>query len=564
MEGESVVFTAVFKPLEGLVYKLIGASISDQMAWKEYTWCTLLFSFISLLFSYAVLRLQGFLPFNPMHFSTAAAPAYATAMTPDLAFNTAVSFTTNTNWQAYAGENTMSHLSQMLALAFHNWASAAVGIAVAVAVMRGFSRSETDKIGNFWADLVRSTLYILMPLSLMLSLVLVWQGVIQNFSPYLTATTLEGYKQIIPSGPVASQESIKMIGTNGGGFFNANSAHPFENPTPLTNFLEMLAIFAIPAGLTLTFGRYVGNLKQGWVLLVTMFVIFLAGTFTCYYFELTGNPCFNALALNSPAFEDSGGNMEGKEVRFGIAQSALFACVTTAASCGAVNCAHDSLTPLGGIIPLINIQLGEIIFGGVGSGLYGALVFAVLTVFIAGLMVGRTPEYVGKKIEKKEVKMAMLFVLAGALSILSFTAIAMVINFPVQSYMNPSGSPLNNLANSGPHGFSEMLYAFSSSTGNNGSAFAGLNANTPFFNLTSALAMLVGRFAMIIPVLALAGSLASKKLVPVTNGTFPTDGAHFAVLLTSVIIIVGALTYFPALTLGPIVEHFIMHSGKLF
>lgn len=566
LECEPTNLDKIFSPIERLVYKLCGVNAHVDMPWTEYTLSLLAFSLLSLLLTYAVLRLQGVLPFNPMGFSTAQAPIWATAITPDLAFNTAVSFTTNTNWQAYSGENTMSYFSQMFALAFHNWVSASAGIAVAVAVVRGFARKSAGGIGNFWSDLVRSAIYILLPLCLVLSLFFVSQGVIQNLSPYTMATTVEGATQIIPQGPIASQESIKLLGTNGGGFLNANSAHPFENPTPLCNFIEMLSIFLIPAALTYTFGLMVGNTKQGWAIFITMAILWFVGVTICYHFEAQGNPNISRLGVetSSARLGDLGGNMEGKETRFGLAGSALFAVITTDASCGAVNAMHDSFTPLGGMVPLLNMQLGELIFGGVGAGLYGMLVFAVLTVFIAGLMVGRTPEYLGKKIEKKEVKMAMLFVLAGAISALSFTAVASVCDLPVQSYWNSAGATANNINNAGAHGFSEILYAFSSATANNGSAFAGLNANTPFYNLTLAAAMFVGRFFMIIPVLAMAGSLCKKRIVPQTSGTFPSDGAVFVILLIGVILIVGALTFFPALTLGPIVEHFLMHEGRLF
>lgn len=566
LESERTWLDKPLRPLEQLCYKLAAVNPSIDMRWTTYALAMLSFSCTSLVFSYLILRLQAFLPLNPMKFSTSSAPAYATAITPDLAFNTAVSFTTNTNWQAYSGEATMSYLSQMLALTFHNWVSAAVGIAVAAALIRGFARHTADGIGNFWRDLVRSTVYLLLPICFFYSLFLISQGVIQNFSPYVVANTLEGAKQIIPMGPVASQEAIKLLGTNGGGFFNANSAHPFENPTPLTNLIEMLSIFLIPAGLTFTFGSMVKDGRQGLVLLITMFLFFLSGVFVVYKSETKPSPNFAKYSINTSTtiLQDLGGNMEGKECRFGLANSALFAVVTTAASCGAVNCMHDSLTPLGGLITMLNMQLGEIIFGGVGAGLYGMLVFAILTVFIAGLMVGRTPEYLGKKIEKKEVKMAMLFVLTSAASILVFTAAASVLNLPSNSYWNPPGAIFKNLANAQGHGFSEILYAFSSATANNGSAFAGLSANTPFFNLTTGLAMLFGRFFMIVPILAIAGSLAGKKHIPLTSGTFPTHGFMFIVLLGSIILIVGALTYFPALILGPILDHMLMilgHSG---
>jgi potassium-transporting ATPase potassium-binding subunit len=566
LEGGKTFLHPVLGRVENIIYRSFGADPEEDMSWTQYAIAVLLFSLFSLLLSYAVLRIQGALPLNPMHFSTPEAPAYATSMTPDLAFNTAVSFTTNTNWQAYAGENTMSYLSQMLALAFHNWVSGALGISVAIALVRGWVRRNSNGIGNFWSDLTRSTLYVLLPLSLIFALFFVSQGVVQNFSAYPVASTLEGAKQIIPLGPIASQEAIKLLGTNGGGFFNANSAHPYENPTPLSNLFEMLAIFIIPAGLTYTFGKMVGDTRQGLALLITMYILFLVGVLVCYQCEAAGNPNIaqQGVATSASQLADLGGNMEGKETRFGQAASALFAVVTTDASCGAINAMHDSFTPLGGMIPLLNIQLGEVIFGGVGAGLYGILIYATLTVFIAGLMVGRTPEYLGKKIEKKEVKLAMLFVLAAAFSILVFTAATTVLDFPAKSYMNPPGALTNNLSNGGPHGFSEILYAFSSGTGNNGSAFAGLNANTPYYNISIGLAMLIGRFIMIVPVLALAGTLAQKKSIPATSGTFPTYGWHFVVLLLSVILIVGALTFFPALTLGPIVEQFLMNSGRLF
>ncbi len=566
MEGESNFLDPLLGPLERFIYRLIGRTSADEMHWTKYAFALIAFSLVSALFTFALLRMQGLLPLNPMGFSTLGAPAYATTMTPDLAFNTAVSFTTNTNWQNYSGENTMSYLSQMLGLAFHNWVSAAAGMAVGMAVIRGFARHSSNTIGNFWRDLVRCTLYILLPLCLVFALFFVSQGTIQNLAPYVTATTIEGAKQILPQGPIASQEVIKMLGINGGGFLNANSAHPFENPTPLTNFVQMLLIFLLPAGLTYSFGKMVKDTRQGWALLSVMFTLFLVGVFICYNFEASGNPNFSAQRVNISTQElgDLGGNMEGKETRFGVANSALFATVTTDASCGAVNAMHDSFTPLGGLIPLANIQLGEIVFGGVGSGLYGMLVFAVLTVFIAGLMVGRTPEYVGKKIEQKDVKMCMLFVLAGSFSILIFTALSSVLDLPVGNILNPGGATFANVNNGGPHGFSEILYAFTSGTGNNGSAFGGLTGNTPFYNTTIGLSMLIGRFLMMVPVLALAGCLANKKQIPVSSGTFPTHGWLFAVLLIAVILIVGALTFFPALTLGPIVEHFIMHAGRLF
>lgn len=566
LEGNGHLLSKLLSPIEKACYRLFGIDPENDMSWVEYCQALLAFSLVSLLFTYAVLRLQGFLPFNPMQFSTASAPAWATQLSPDLAFNTAMSFTTNTNWQAYSGENTMSYLSQMLGLAFHNWVSAAAGIAVAYALIRGFARRSAKGIGNFWADLTRTCFYILLPICLLYSLLLVYQGVPQNFNAYTQATTIEGSQQIIPQGPIASQECIKMLGTNGGGFLNANSSHPFENPTPFSNFIEILSIFLIPAALTYSFGKAVGDTRQGWTLLSAMFALFLSGVFICYHFEALGNPnvADQNIEISTAKLGDSGGNMEGKEVRFGLANSALFATVTTDASCGAVNSMHDSFTPLGGLIPLLNIQLGEIVFGGVGAGLYGMLIYAVLTVFIAGLMVGRTPEYVGKKIEKKEVKMAMLFVLAAAFCILVFTGVACVLSLPEKSILNPQGATWNNVNNMGPHGLSEMLYAFSSATGNNGSAFAGISVNTIFYNTLLGIAMFIGRFMMIIPALAMAGSLAQKKYVPATSGTFPTYTWLFTVLLISIILIVGALTFFPVLTLGPIVEYFLMNSRRLF
>ena len=572
-EGERIWLDSVLGPVERGMYRLFGVDPRQEMKWTDYAQAVLAFSLAGMVFTYLILRLQGLLPLNPMGFNTAHAPSYGTPMTPDLAFNTAASFTTNTNWQAYSGENTMSYLSQMLALAVHNWTSAAVGIAVAVALIRGFARRSAAGIGNFWFDVTRATLYVLLPLCIVYSLFLVQQGVVQNLAAYTNATTLEGAAQTVAQGPVASQEAIKMLGTNGGGFFNGNSAHPFENPTPLTNMVQMLSIFLIPAGLCYTFGKVVRDPRQGWAIWGTMFTVFFVGALTCYHFEAKGNPHLAAqgVRVSTHALGDLGGNMEGKEVRFGLANSALFATVTTDASCGAVNGMHDSFTPLGGLVPLANIQLGEIIFGGVGSGLYGMLVYAILTVFIAGLMVGRTPEYLGKKIEQKEVKMAMLFVLAGATSILVFTALASVLDLPAHSALNRvalsntyEGATYNNINNSGPHGFSEILYTFSSGTGNNGSAFAGITVNTPFYNLTIGLAMLIGRFLMLLPVLAIAGSLAAKKQVPASSGTFPTHGGLFVTLLLGVVIIVGALTFFPALCLGPIAEHGLMYGGKLF
>jgi len=597
----------VISPLERLTYKVMGVRDGQEQTWRQYTWAMLLFSLVSCLFTYAILRLQNFLPLNPQGFG---------ALSPDLAFNTAISFTTNTNWQSYSGESTLSYLSQMVALVIHNFGSAATGIAIAAALVRGLARHSTRLLGNFWVDLVRVTYYLLLPICLVFAVVLVSQGMIQNFQPYTHAKLLEPYaiqvqktdaqgqpvttnvavivqapkldaqgrpllangvavmvdvpqldakgqplmtnvpvmvnqtveEQVISQGPMASQVAIKMLGTNGGGNTNANAAHPFENPTPLSNFLQMLSIFAIGSGLTWYLGRMTRNQAHGWAVWVTMMILFLAGVFIAWHAEATGNPIHQQLGV---AVAD--GNLEGKEVRFGIFHSALFATITTDASCGAVNAMHDSFTPLGGFVPLFNMQLGEIIFGGVGAGLYGMLVFVVLAVFIAGLMVGRTPEYAGKKIQSFEVKMAMLALLVLAVDILGFTAWAVV-----------SQWGLAGLNNTGPHGLSEILYAYSSCTGNNGSAFAGLSANTPWYNTTLGLAMFIGRFLMIVPIMALAGSLAQKKLVPASPGTFPVTGATFVVLLLGTVLLLGALNFLPALTLGPIVEHFLMLQGKLF
>ena len=498
--GERTLLTPVLRPVERLIYRAAGVDESAEMRWTVFAGALLVFSIVGLLLTYALLRLQQFLPWNPQHFGVK-------EMTPDLAFNTSVSFTTNTNWQNYSPEATVSYFSNMVALAIHNWMSAAAGVAVALALVRGIASRSAQGIGNFWVDITRATLYVLLPICLVYSLFLVQQGVPQNFAPYTKATTLEGAVQSIAQGPVASQESIKMLGTNGGGFFNANSAHPYENPTPLANWIQMLSIFLIPAGLTYTFGKMVGNTRQGWALFGAMAVLFLAGVFVCYHFEAAGNPQVARLGVMAHATDvQPGGSMEGKEARFGIAASALFATVTTDASCGAVNSMHDSYTPLGGMVPLVNILSGEVIFGGVGAGLYGMLMFAILAVFIAGLMVGRTPEYIGKKIEQYEVKMAMLAVLVLAASILGFTALGSSLNLPAHSAWNQVGATYSNVNNTGPHGLSEILYAYSSGTGNNGSAFAGLTGNTPFYNLTLGLAMLIGRFLMIIPLLAIAGS----------------------------------------------------------
>ena len=557
-EGERTFLHPVIRPVERLCYRLIGVREEVQQRWTQYAASLIAFSFFSFIFVYVIQRLQGHLPLNPQGFTTAQMP-------PDLAFNTAVSFPTNTNWQSYSGESTLSYLVQMTALTVQNFASAAAGVAVALAVIRGFARQQTNNLGNFWVDLVRATLYVFLPLSFLGALFLCSQGVIQNFNPYAKISTIEGATQMLPQGPVASQEAIKMIGTNGGGFFGANSAHPFENPTPLTNFVQMLMIFLIPGALTYTFGKLVRDVRQGWALYGAMSLLFFAGLFVALNFEQGGNPILahNGIEV-APTATQPGGNMEGKEVRFGIANSALFATVTTDASCGAVNAMHDSFTPLGGLVPLFNIMTGEVIFGGVGSGLYGILLYAIVTVFIAGLMVGRTPEYIGKKIEQKEVKMAMLALIATAASILLFAGVTAVIGFDKTGYWNPPGPAIANLTNAGPHGFSEMLYAFTSAAGNNGSAFGGINTTTPYYNTTLGITMLVGRFLFLLPLLAAAGSLAAKKRTPVTSGTLPTHGGLFVGLLVGTIVIVGALTFFPALLLGPIVEHFLLTSGKLF
>jgi K+-transporting ATPase ATPase A chain len=543
--GKRTWLTPVFAPVERLFYRLCGIDAEQEQRWYEYTIAMLLFSAAGMLLLYIEQRTQQWLPLNPQGFG---------AVEPQLAFNTAASFTSNTNWQAYTGEQTMSYLTQMMGLTFHNFVSAATGIALAVAFIRGLTRRSAQHLGNFWVDITRCVLYILLPFSIIGAMVLVSQGVVQNFNAYTVVQTLEGTKQIIAQGPVASQEFIKEFGTNGGGFFNANSAHPFENPNALTNMIEMLAIFAIPAGLVYMFGKMAGNTRQGWAIWAAMALIFVLGVAVALPAEQAGNPQLVQVGANQQATStQAGGNMEGKEVRFGITQSVLFAVITTDASCGAVNGFHDSYTPIGGLVPLTNIALGEIVFGGVGSGLYGMLIFAVLAVFIAGLMVGRTPEYLGKKIEQKEMKMAALAILILPASILGFTAIASVLPAGTTSILNP-----------GPHGLSEMLYAYTSGTGNNGSAFAGLSVNTPFYNWTLGFAMLVGRFAFVVPVMALAGSLVRKRIVPAGLGTFPTTGPLFVVLLIGVVIIVGALTYFPAYALGPIVEHLQMLAGKAY
>ena len=565
-EGQRTFLHRIVRPVERWIYRFGGVSEDTEQAWTGYAASLISFSFFGFLFVYALERLQGILPFNPRGFSSSHAAAGATSMTPDLAFNTAVSFMTNTNWQSYVPETTMSYLTQMAALAVQNFVSAAAGIAVAVALLRGFARNKSGTIGNFWVDVTRSILYVLLPVSIIAALFFVQQGSIQNFKPYQTVQTLEGGTQTIGQGPLASQLAIKMLGTNGGGFFNANSSHPYENPTPLSNMVQMLMIFVLGAGLTYMFGRMVRDARQGWTIFATMSVLFLAGAFITYWAEQNGNPAMTAMGVASAySGSQSGGNMEGKEVRFGNAATALFATVTTDASCGAVIGMHDSFTPLGGLVPLFNIQTDEVIFGGVGAGLYSMLIYAIVAVLIGGLMVGRTPEYVGKKIEQKEVKMAIIAILATSLVLLGFSAVSSIAPFAKDTYWNgPYGPTTANLNNGGPHGLSEILYAFTSAAGNNGSAFAGISANTPWYNLTLGIAMLVARFLFIIPALAIAGSLAGKKLVPVTSGTLPTHGTLFVVLLMGTIVIVGALTYFPALSLGPIAEHFQMLNGKVY
>ncbi|MDE2063441.1 MAG: potassium-transporting ATPase subunit KdpA [Bradyrhizobium sp.] len=535
--GERTFLSPVLRPVEVSLYWISGVDERREQHWLTYTISMLLFHVGGVLIIYGLMRLQAFLPLNP---------AGQSAVAEDLSFNTAMSFITNTNWQNYGGESTLSYLVQMVGLTHQNFLSAATGIVLAVALIRGFARASVRTVGNFWVDVTRCTLYILLPICIVYALFLVWQGMPQTLGPYIEATTLEGAKQTIAVGPVASQVAIKMLGTNGGGFFNANAAHPFENPTALSNFVQMISIFALGAALTNVFGRMVGNQRQGWAILAVMGVLFIAGVIVCYWSEANGTGMMHALGL-------TGGNMEGKEVRFGIAASSLFAVITTAASCGAVNAMHDSFTALGGMIPLINMQLGEIIVGGVGAGLYGMLLFVVLAIFVAGLMVGRTPEYVGKKIEAREVKMAMLAILMLPLMYLGWTAVAVVLPSAVAS-----------MANAGPHGFTEVLYAFTSATGNNGSAFAGLSGNTFFYNLTLACSMFVGRFFMIVPAMAMAGSLAGKKSIPPSAGTFPTTGGLFVGLVVGVILIIGGLTFFPALALGPIVEHLAMNGGTLF
>jgi K+-transporting ATPase ATPase A chain len=539
-EGGKTFLDPVLVPVEKAIYRLAGVDPLRDQGWRQYGAAMLVFNVVTLVVLYGLQRLQGVIPFfNPDKLG---------AVPPALAWNTAVSFTTNTNWQAYSGETTMSHLTQMAGLAVHNFLSAATGIAIAVALVRGIARTDSKGIGNFWRDLVRATLWVLLPIALVAGIVLMSQGAIQNFQPTRDVTTLEGAVQKIPGGPLASQEAIKMLGTNGGGFFNANSAHPYENPTPFTNLLQMFLIFAIPAGLTVTLGRMTGKPRHGWAVFWTMALLFFGGALVAGWAEVRGNPIHHGLGVATAQ-----GNMEGKEVRFGSVDSALFATVTTDASCGAVNSAHDSFTPLGGLVPLVNIELGEVVFGGTGAGLYGMLLFVVLAVFIAGLMVGRTPEYLGKRIEAHEVKLAMLSVLILTFCILVGSAAGAA-----------TKSGLAGLGNAGPHGLSEILYAYSSATGNNGSAFGGLTATSDFYCVTLGLAMFLGRFWMIVPLLGIAGSLAAKKKVAESAGTFPVDGPVFVFLLASVVLIVGALTFFPALSLGPIVEHFLMGAGKLF
>jgi potassium-transporting ATPase potassium-binding subunit len=557
-EGERTFLHPVICPLERFILALGGIKEKVEQRWTQYAASLLAFSAVCFVFTYAIQRFQLLLPLNPAGFGTQ-------QVSPDLSFNTAISFMTNTNWQSYGGETTLSYFVQMIGLTVQNFASAAAGMCVAIALIRGFARRQQNTIGNFWVDLVRGIVYILLPLALMGALILCSQGVVQNFNAPATANTLEGKAQTIAQGPVASQVAIKQLGTNGGGFFAANSAHPFENPTPLANFIETLFILLLPAGLVYTLGKMINDARQAWAIYAAMSVLFLAGVFICYPAEQAGNPNLAAAGVQTAATGmQPGGNMEGKEVRFGIAPSALWTVATTDASNGSVNSMLDSYMPLGGLIPLLNMQTGEVIFGGVGSGLYGMLLFAIIAVFIAGLMVGRTPEYLGKKIEGKEVKMTMLALLACAVSILVFTAISSQISFAKGSYWNPPGAATANIGNSGPHGLSEILYAYSSGAGNNGSAFAGLNTNTPWYNLTIGLAMLIGRFLIIIPMLAAAGSLAMKKVAPATSGTLPTHGPLFIGLLIGTVLIVGALTYFPALALTPVAEHLMMNGGRIF
>ncbi|HUJ50602.1 MAG TPA: potassium-transporting ATPase subunit KdpA [Bryobacteraceae bacterium] len=557
-EGQRTFLHPALRWLEVLTYKAAGIREDVEQRWTQYTAALLSFSIFGFLLAYLLQRAQAYLPFNPQNFGTP-------VVTPDLAFNTAVSFLTNTNWQNYSGESTLSYFVQMAALAVQNFVSASAGLAIAIAVVRGFARHEMRTIGNFWVDLTRGIVYVLLPLSVVAALFLCSQGVIQNLKPYTSVTTVEGAKQTIAQGPVASQEAIKELGTNGGGFFGANSAHPFENPNPITNLFEMWLILVIPAALTYTFGKMVGDTRQGWAIFAAFTIMFFAGVLVCYGFEQRGNPILAKLGLETAATTgQAGGNMEGKEVRFGIANSTLWATVTTDTSCGAVNAMHDSLLPIAGLVPLLNMMTDIVIFGGVGAGLYGILIYAIIAVFIAGLMVGRTPEYLGKKLEQKEVKMAMLAIIVTSMSVLVFSALSTQAHFAAKGYWNPPGAAIANLNNDGPHGLSEILYAYASGTGNNGSAFGGINGNTPWYNLTIGLAMLIGRFLFLIPILAAAGSLAAKKKIPVTSGTFPTHGPLFVGLLVGTVVIVAVLTYFPAVSLGPIIEHYLMYSGKLF
>jgi K+-transporting ATPase ATPase A chain len=557
-EGQRTFLHPVLRWLEVLTYKAAGVREEVEQRWTQYTASLLSFSIFGFLLVYVLQRAQAYLPFNPQNFGTP-------NVTPDLAFNTAVSFLTNTNWQSYGGESTMSYFVQMAAFTVQNFISAAAGLAIAIAVVRGFARHEMRTLGNFWVDLTRATVYVMLPIAFVGALFLCSQGVIQNLKPFTNVTTVEGAKQTIAQGPVASQEAIKELGTNGGGFFNANSAHPFENPTPLTNLFEMWLILVIPAALTYTFGKMVGDTRQGWAIFAAFTVMFLIGVFVCYGFEQAGNPNLAKLGVQTAATSgQTGGNMEGKEVRFGIANSTLWATITTDTSTGAVNSTHDSFLPIAGLVPLLNMMTDIVIFGGVGAGLYGILIYAIIAVFIAGLMVGRTPEYLGKKLEQKEVKMAMLAIIVTSASVLVFSALSTQASFAAKGYWNPPGAAIANLNNTGPHGLSEILYAYASGTGNNGSAFAGLNTNTPWYNLTLGLAMLIGRFLFLIPILAAAGNLAAKKKVPVTSGTFPTHGPLFVGLLVGTVVIIAVLTYFPAVSLGAIVEHYLMHSGRLF
>jgi K+-transporting ATPase ATPase A chain len=557
-DGRRTFLHPVLRWLEVLTYKVAGVREDVEQRWTQYTASLLAFSIFGFLLVYLLQRAQAYLPFNPQNFGTP-------NVTPDLAFNTAASFLTNTNWQAYSGESTLSYFVQMAALTVQNFVSAAAGLAVAIAVIRGFARHEVRTLGNFWVDMTRGILYVLLPISFIAALFLCSQGVIQNLKPNTVVTTVEGAKQTITQGPVASQEAIKMLGTNGGGFFNANSAHPFENPSPITNLFEMWLLLVIPAALTYTFGKMVGDTRQGWAIFAAFTVMFLVGVFVCYGFEQAGNPNLAKLGIQSAATATQpGGNMEGKEVRFGVVNSALFTTITTDTSCGAVNNTHDSLLPIAGLVPLLNMMTDIVIFGGVGAGMYGILIYCIIAVFIAGLMVGRTPEYLGKKLEQKEVKMAMLAIIVTSACILVFSAISTQAAFAAKGYWNAPGAAIANMNNNGPHGLSEIMYAYTSATGNNGSAFGGISVNTPWYNLTLGLAMLLGRFLFLIPILAAAGSLAAKKKVPVTSGTFPTHGPLFVGLLVGTVVIIAVLSYFPAVSLGPIVEHYLMHSGRLF